>query len=328
VDIARDLIAEILTSTDFTDYARIREVVLQSDDYAKQMCIMAGNTLATIAACSHYSAIGAASEATQGYTNVQRLHALAAAFDEKAEGYASFLKEKLAAIAVKERLVLSVTAAAPIDFKALFAALPKGEKAPASAAYKTPVGKQVGIKIPAQIGYAVMADSIADAGMEYHGSAAVASNILRFGYLWNVIRVQGGAYGTGITIGRNAVVCHSYRDPSPAKSLNSYRGCAQFLREFLESGERLDKFVISTVARTEPLLSPRDEGARADSEWFAGKTEQVIRKEREEILGTTKEQLLSWCQALEHMAANGAVCIVAHDEALKAAEKEHLVIAE
>ena len=80
----------------------------------------------TIAACSHYSAIGAASEATQGYTNVQRLHALAAAFDEKAEGYASFLKEKLAAIAVKERLVLSVTAAAPIDFKTLFAALPKG----------------------------------------------------------------------------------------------------------------------------------------------------------------------------------------------------------
>ena len=328
VDIAHDLITEILTSTDFTDHARIREVVLQSDENAKQMCIMAGNSLATIAACSHYSAAAAAFEALNGYTNVQKLHALAANFDEKAAEYAAFLQKKLAAAAVQSRLVLSITAVNMIDAKPLFAALPVGAAAPENASYQSPVGKQVGIRIPAQIGYAVMADSIADAGMEYHGSAAVASNILRFGYLWNVIRVQGGAYGTGITIGNDVVVCHSYRDPSPAKSLDSYRGCARFLREFMESGERLDKFIISTVARTEPLLSPRDEGARADGEWFSGKTEQVIRKEREEILGTTAEQLLTWCQALEHMAENGAVCIVAHNEALKAAEKENLTLAE
>ena len=328
VDIARDLIAEILTSTDFTDHARIKEVVLQSDDYGKQMSITAGNTLASTAACSHYSAAGAAAEAMLGHTAIRFTHELAAHFDEEAASYAAFLQQKLSAAAVKNRLVLSVTASQPVDAAPLFGQLPAGEEAPAASAYASPVADKLGIRIPAQIGYAVLAGSTRDACMAYHGSAAVASSILRFGYLWNVIRVQGGAYGTGITIGRDAVVCHSYRDPSPAKSLDSYRGCAQFLREFLESGERLDKFVISTVAKTEPLLSPRDEGVRADNEWFAGKTEQIIRKERQEILSTTKEDLLSWCKALEYMAENGAVCVVAHDEALKAAEKENLVITE
>ena len=328
VDIARDLIAEILLTTDFDDTARIREVMLQVDENAKQMCIMAGHSLASTAACSHYSAAGAVAEALSGYTNVQRIHALAQNFDTQAPAYTALLKDKLSKAAVQKKLVLSVTANQMIDAAPLFGMLPEGETAPCEAAYKAGVPAALGIKIPAQIGYAVLAAGTEDAGMQYHGSAAVASNILRFGYLWNVIRVQGGAYGTGITIGRNSVVCHSYRDPSPAKSLDSYRGCARFLREFKESGERLDKFVISTVARTEPLMSPRDEGVRADSEWFAGKTADMIRAEREEILSTTWEQVLSWCQVLEHMAANGTVCVVAHEEALKAAEKEHLTLAE
>ena len=52
------------------------------------------------------------------------------------------------------------------------------------------------------------------------------------------------------------------------------------------------------------------------------------RKENEVFCLVTKEDLLSWCKALEYMAENGAICVVAHDEALKAAEKENLVITE
>ena len=95
-----------------------------------------------------------------------------------------------------------------------------------------------------------------------------------------------------------------------------------------ESGERIDKFVISTVAETEPLMRPRDEGARADGEWFAGKTEADLRQQRAEILATNGDALLYWCDALEHMAKTGAVCVVAHEEALKACDAENLVIAE
>lgn len=327
-DLARDLIHEILTETDFTDTARIREVALQSDEQAKQMCIMAGHMLATVAAASHYSAASAVEEALHGYTNVQRIHELAVNFDEKAPAYVKLISEKLSACAVKERMTLSVTAVQPVDVSTWIQAYPQGEKAPAHAAYATTVPDRLGIKIPAQIGYAVMAASLKDAGMTYDGSAAVAANIIRFGYLWNVIRVQGGAYGTGIRIARDGVVCHSYRDPSPAKSLQSYRACAKFLREFVQSGERLDKFIISTVAKLEPLMSPRDEGNKADNEWFAGKTESMIREERAQILATDAAKLLSWCQALEHMADKGAVCIVAHDEALKAADGENLTMAE
>ncbi len=328
VGLAKDLIHEILTGTDFAQTGKIREIVLQQAEHAKQYCIGAGHALAMTAAGAHYSASGAVNEVLRGYTSVKYGIDLAANFDEKIAALVALAEDKLAAAVCKARLVLSVTANEMVDVSAILADYPEGEAIAAYAAYTTNVPVKQGIRIPAQIGYASLAASIPASGMAYDGSAMVASNILSLGYLWNVIRVQGGAYGCGLRMGRYAAVSYSFRDPSPARSLQMYRGAADFLREFVASGERIDKFVISTISDTEPLMSPRDEGARADGQWFSGMTEEILRKERAEILATDGEKLLAWCKALEYMAENGAVCVVAHDEALKACEAEGIVIAE
>ena len=328
VDLAKALINEILTETDFAQTDKIREVVLQADEHAKQMCIMAGHVLAIAAASAHYSAAGAVTEAMTGYTSVQWLRGLAADFDAKAADYVALLEGKLAAAVCKARLTLSVTANEPVDVSGVIADYPAGEGVAPYAAYKTDIPTRRGITIPAQIGYGVLAGSNVDAGVQWDGSGRVAANILSLGYLWNVIRVQGGAYGCGLRLGRNVSIAYSYRDPTPARSLQMYRGAADFLRAFVASGERIDKFVISTVAETEPLLSPRDEGVRADSQWFSGSTEEQLRKERAEILATDGDKLLNWCAALEHMAQNGSICVVAHGEALNACEAEQLTMAD
>ncbi len=325
LDVARELICEILTATDFTQTDRIREIALQANEQAKQMCIMGGHVLAMMAAQSHYSASGAVGEMLRGYTGVQWLQGFVADFEAKIGAHVALLKAKLAAAVCRARLVLSVTANAPADVSALIAALPTGEGCAHEAAYAIDLPMKQGIRIPAQIGYGILAS---DLGCKWNGSALVAANILSLGYLWNVIRVQGGAYGCGLRIGREVAVAYSYRDPTPARSLQMYRGAADFIREFVKSGERIDKFVISTIAETEPLMSPRDEGARADGEWFAGKTENDLHQQRAEILATDGEALLYWCNALEHMAETGAVAVVAHEEALKACEAEGIVIAE
>ncbi len=325
VALAKDLIHEILTETDFTQVEKIREIVLQQAEYARQFCIGGGHVLALKAALSHYSASGAAEEAMQGYTSVKYGLDLAANFDEKIGAVVGLAENKLAAAVCKARLVLSVTANEPIDVAPILADYPAGTPVPTTTAYTTDVPMKRGIRIPAQIGYGVLAS---DLGREWDDSGRVAANILSLGYLWNVIRVQGGAYGCGLRLGPNAAAAYSYRDPTPARSLQMYRGAADFLREFVASGERIDKFVISTISETEPLMSPRDEGAVADGRWFAGRTEAELRQQRAEILATDGEKLLGWCAALEHMAATGAVAVVAHDEALKACEAEGIEIAD
>ncbi len=325
IDLAKDLIHEILTETDFTQVEKIREIVLQQAEYARQYCIGGGHVLAINAAGSHYSASGAVSEALGGYSSVKHGLDLAADFDARIADHVALAESKLSAAVCKARLVLSVTANEPIDVAPILADYPAGTPVAPTANYVTDVPMKRGIRIPAQIGYGVLAS---DLGREWDESGRVAANILSLGYLWNVIRVQGGAYGCGLRLGSSAAVAYSYRDPTPARSLQMYRGAADFLREFVASGERIDKFVISTISETEPLMSPRDEGAVADGRWFAGRTEADLRQQRAEILATDGEKLLSWCATLEHMAKTGAVAVVAHEEALKACEAEGIEIAE
>ena len=325
VALAKELIHEILTETDFTQVEKIREIVLQQAEHARQFCIGGGHVLGISAALSHYSASAAVDEALRGYTSVQHGLDLAANFDEKIGGVVALAEAKLAAAVCKARLVLSVTANEMIDVAPILADYPDGTPVAPDAAYVTDVPMKRGVKIPAQIGYGVMAS---DLGCEWDESGRVAANILSLSYLWNVIRVQGGAYGCGLRFGSSAVMAYSFRDPTPARSLQMYRGAADFLREFVKSGERIDKFVISTISETEPLMSPRDEGAVADGRWFAGRTEADLRRQRAEILATDGGKLLGWCAALEHMAETGAVCVVAHEEALKACEAEGIVIAD
>ena len=132
------------------------------------------------------------------------------------------------------------------------------------------------------------------------------------------MRVQGGAYGVGMRTSRGgALACYSYRDPSPGRSLKVYAGSADFLKAYCEGDEDLDKFIISAVAGTEPLRAPGERGMAADERWFAGITYEDRKEHRRQMLSTTREKLLSWCDVLESMSKDGAVCVVAHEEALK-----------
>ena len=321
------LVHEILTETRFDEPERIREIVLQADQELKQMVIGAGNRVAATQALSHYSASGAVEEALNGHTHVLTVHDLAANFDAQIGEFAALSKAKLSAAVCRARMTLSVTAAQPIDVTEIVRAYPAGEATAPTAKYAIGLPMKTGVRIPAQIGYAAMATHLGKLGMAYDGSAKVASTIVGLSYLWNTVRVQGGAYGVHgrISMGGDVTVS-SYRDPTPARTLGVYRGMADFLRSFVESGEALDKFIISTISNTEPLLSPRQVGQTADRDYFSGNTWEKLAAERKEMLATTPDKLLHWCGLWDKLAEEAAVCVIAHEGALAACEGEGLTV--
>lgn len=315
---AVELLCEILLHTHYNEPDRIREIVMQSNEMGKQMGVMGGHMLGIAAVQSHYSAAAAATEAQNGYTRIQWLHDMAKNFDGRIGDLIELLERVRTQSVCRARLVASVTTAKDVDLSGLLSVLPEGEAVAETASYATDLPKHMGIRIPAQAAFAEVGyrlDSMAD------GSLQIADNILSLSYLWNEVRVQGGAYGVGMRTARTgSMVCYSYRDPSPARTLQVYAGSADFLKAYCEGDEDLDKFIISAVAGTEPLRAPGERGMAADERWFAGITDDSRKEHRRQMLDTTREKLLGWCDALKAMSAEGAVCVVAHDDALKQCE--------
>ena len=113
------------------------------------------------------------------------------------------------------------------------------------------------------------------------------------------------------------IYSYSFRDPTPAKTLTADADASAFLREFAGSGENLDGYIISALNELNPLLSPRDKGALADTRMMTGYTREESERIRKEVLNTTPEQLAACGAWLDRFAAEGSVCVTAHADALK-----------
>ena len=324
---AWELIPQILTATDFDQPQRIREILLQTESDMQQMAMGNGHRFAVTCALSHFSAGSAVSEALGAYTPIQWVHSFVKHFDEQFPAFLALCRKVTGSTVAAARLTLGVTEDSATDVTGLLKRLPRGEACADAAAYETRLPKKLGIRIPAQVSYAGLGCHLDVCGERYRGTAQLMSTILSLSYLWNAVRVQGGAYGAGMSVRRNGgLSCHSYRDPSPAKTLETCRNMADFLETFRDSGESLDKFIISTIAGTEPLMAPRQMGYMADGQWFVGTTYEDSLRERKELLEADWDSLLSWCGMLRQLREQGTVCVVGHSEALKGCDAEGLTL--
>ena len=319
---AEDLIAEILTDTKFGDKAMMRELITQIDEDSKRTAMANGHRLGLFEARSHWSARDAAAEAVNGHSFMQYMHGMSTASDDELDAFTSFAEEVISKSICRKNAIIGVTADSYPDLSGLMEKLPDGEAMPDKVHYESALPRRMGIEIPAAVSYAVTSYDLKSDGHRMSGNFQVAANIISLSHLWNSIRVQGGAYGASMSAGRTgSLFCHTYRDPSPGRSLGIFKTTSDFLTDFVsDESVDIDGFIISTIASTEPLLSPAAKGRSADDFYLSGFTDEDRIRIRSEILNTKAGDLAGLKDVLEDMAEKGTVCVVGPRPALDACE--------
>jgi len=316
---ALELVTEILTQTRFDGESAVLDILRQRKTGMMQMLVMAGSSVASNRVAAQNTVAGVVDEHTGGYAHYCWLKNQEENWNYEVLGQQ--LKAAAAQILCTSRLILSVTAdadaSAQLAARKLSEALSAGETG--APCVIRPWGKRKeGIAIPADISFAVKGGSVLANGGAYSGILPLASRIIGLGYLWNVIRVQGGAYGTGLRATANgAACCHSYRDPSAARSLEKYEGGPAFLRSLCQEKADLTGFIIGAVADASPVLTPRMQGTLADSRIFAGMTREILARQRRELIGCTHEQLSAVADCLEKTICDGGICVVGSQKQLE-----------
>ena len=107
--------------------------------------------------------------------------------------------------------------------KKLISVFPDSKLMPEKKTTPTCADKDEYFLLPSKVAYAVLGGRNPDVKNNL-GLMRVARSILSYEYLWNTVRVQGGAYGVGFVPRRDGGLSfYSYRDPSPAKSIEAYK---------------------------------------------------------------------------------------------------------
>ena len=312
------LLAEILTSTRFEDTDRMTEMFRQNELAARQRILGAGHMIGVKNVLSHFSAENAVKNALDGDMAVVYIHQLAREPEKEIPELIRLSERLMKKTLCRSRMTLSVTSTEEVLPEKLAAAFPEGKPAPENSAYRADTSIAMGFCIPAQTGFAARGYRLGKLGLKFEGSMWLATSILTLGYLWNRVRVQGGAYGAGMQVDRSGnLFSYSFRDPTPARTLDVDCGAADFLKNFVQQGGDMDQYIISALNELNPLLSPRDKGSLADGRCMTGYTREEAERIRRQILYAVPEDLIRCGEWLDAFSREGAVCVVAHQDALK-----------
>ncbi|MDD5922415.1 MAG: insulinase family protein, partial [Eubacteriales bacterium] len=258
------LLSEILFETEFTEEEEMRNLLKQALERQKQSFIMAGHALGVSRIHAMFTAAGAAQEALQGLAYYRWMKNADRKWSGKIpDAFSPLLRDILS----EANPVLSVTADAEYSEKGVLRILEEIESyrrehqmdRTVRFADIQPAGiSREGILIPADISFAEAGQYLPDFGSGFSGTMRLSCRIQSLAYLWNQIRVQGGAYGTGMQVRPSGLLAaYSYRDPNGADSIHVYQESGAFLKTFLQGFPDLTGFIIGAVSDQTPLLSPR-----------------------------------------------------------------------
>ncbi len=318
-----DLMKEILLESDLADADRLMEIIEENMSGMEDHMSAGGNRTATARAFSYFDPYYAYNEKINGIDYYHFLKALKETIEKDPFAVITKMQETLE-ILIREGNLRAKMTVDPENEKemievieAFTKALPVGvsEKASDTIVRIQPEMKNEGWITPGKVQYVVKAGKTS---MPFNGAMAVLQQITRLEYLWNEIRVMGGAYGCSCSIDRHGrVVMSSYRDPNLAESVKVYQNAGNFLANLEISDSEMLKYIIGTMNGLDPVMTVSMKGKLANDALETGMPCDLVTKLSQEVLEVTPEKIHEAAKALTEGMNDPYICVLGSETKIK-----------
>ena len=338
VPFAFTLMEEILFTSDLGQEKRLKELMFMQRSRLGTSLAEAGNATASARCMSAFSFNSLISDAISGIAYYDFIRRMTDNFEENTDQIAAKLREVLGKV-LAGRILVSFTgssdnmaavrtgtehlaARCPGENRALFPEDKKLSEYLETYPVRFPEKKNEAVKTPGQVQYVARCGNFRNAGEDYRGAMTVLRTIMSFDYLWNNVRVTGGAYGCAGSFARNGdTSLTSYRDPNLGRTDDVFMAVPGYLKTFDADERDMTKYIIGTVSSMDVPLPASSSGSVAMIAALDGRTDEMRRKTREEILTTTVEDIRSLEGPISAALSESSLCVIGSASAIEA-EKE------
>lgn len=322
-----EIVQDVLQHVNFDDEARFMQLVLSEKSYLEASLIPAGHRVVVERLSSQFSEAGLLREHTGGVGYLLFLRDLIGKIEDNWDSVKDTLNQMRQQLFNRAHMLLNVTTEGG-DWRetvqmalADFVDAVPFDRTDKQTWHIKPKKANEGLTLPAQVNYVGKGVNLYKLGYHYHGSAQVAISYLNLSYLWNQIRVQGGAYGAGLSFNLHSGVAayYSYRDPNVAETLKVYDEAGEYLRNVDISPEELTKILIGTVGDVDRFMMPDAKGFTSMMRYLINYTDEERQKVRDEMLSTTVEHIRQFADALDLLAKQGSVVVLGSSQSIEGA---------
>ena len=316
MDVIFRMIREILNTSDVTDTRRLHEIISRVKSRAQSSLVSAGHSTAVLRAASYASPMAAFQDGMAGIAYYQFIEKLDREFDDRKEEIIENLKSLMVEILRPENLCISYTGeresldSVQKQIRELKKTLHQ-EVTESSSSEMICEKKNEGFMTSGQVQYVAQAGNFRKKGYDYTGALNILKVALSYDYLWINIRVKGGAYGcmSGFKYSGESFFV-SYRDPHLKRTFDVFAGIPDYVRGFQADEREMTKYIIGTISGKDVPKTPQMKGSISKMAWFCGLTEEMVQKERDEILNAQAEDIQALAPLIEAILSDEEICVV------------------
>ncbi len=324
-----DILRDILLSARLDNRERFKQIVREEKARLEAGLIPGGSAVVNQRLRARFTADAWAAEQMSGVSQLFFLRSLLEAVERDWEAVLSKLEEVRRQLVNRSIGLVNVTldaahwAAFRPQLESFLAVLPAASITPVQWQPEY-VSRFEGLTIPAQVNYVGKGAPLYRLGYRLHGSALVINNYLNTAWLWEKVRMQGGAYGGSSQFDRRSGVFTylSYRDPNLLATLDNFDASAAFLRDLDLPGAELNKSIIGAIGDLDAYLLPDAKGFTSLTRYLTGDTDEARQQYRDEVLGTTARDFKSFADVLAAVKDQGEVVVLGAQEAIARANAE------
>lgn len=318
------MMREVLMETKLEDEKRLKEILSMLKSRLQMSFQSSGHTTAALRALSYDSPLAKFKDDTDGIGYYQVVKEIEENFEEKKEELISNLKNIAASIFRADNMMVSYTSEeeglepACEEIKKIKASLYEGERAVETPCIIHCKKRNEGLKTSSKVQYVARVGNFIDRGVPYSGALQILKVILSYDYLWQNVRVKGGAYGCMSSFNRvGEGYFISYRDPNLKKTMETYEGIVDYLKNFTVDERDMTKYIIGTFSNIDRPMTPSSKGDRSMNLYMNHVSEDMIRKERLEILKAQQEDIRALADVVSAVLSADQLCVIGSEEKIE-----------
>ncbi|SKA92868.1 hypothetical protein SAMN02745704_02455 [Paucidesulfovibrio gracilis DSM 16080] len=318
------ILLEVLTQCRMDNKDRFRQMVLEAKARAEQRMIPSGHNAVAARLRAGMHEAGLTNELMHGVTNLFYLRELAQRVENDFPAVLRDLQEMRELLFSRNNLIINVTASED-DFAEIMPGITSLTRALPDAMNprleRTPCSypEREALILPAQVNYVGKGANLRELGMEFNGAANAVSKFLRAGFLWDQVRVLGGAYGAFcmFDIFSGTLCFVSYRDPNLDNTLRVFDHVGSYLRDTALSHDDIEKSVIGAIGEMDSHMLPDAKGFTSMIRHLSGVDDAWRQQIREDILNTTSGDFRHFAEAARLVAEHGRSVVLGSEEAIQ-----------
>ncbi|MCC8164623.1 MAG: insulinase family protein [Planctomycetes bacterium] len=324
-DKALAVLTDRLFRAEWGDRDRLRDIILQSRMSWRNQLVPSGNAYAALYAALTLSPAMYMSERLSGTTQARFIDRLAENIDRELDSLPDRLGSLIERVIAGGTIALSHIGCDECDV------LTRGWLDTVAGRFTGNGARQQLTPppaVPARIGLAAPADVAFDARampapVQSDPDAAALAMLgvqLSYGFLWNEVRVKGGAYGVRASYDGHGgrFTFSSFRDPNVLRTLDAFAAAARYVQDGMDlSPEALEQAIIGAIKTLDTPMRPPSAVVAALSRHLGGETDEFRKTFRERLLNLTADQVRNAAARTFAGMDKAPVCVLTSREKLQ-----------